>query len=175
MRTLSYAPVILLASVMSSPHPVLAGPSPNRAATPPGQVEREGTLEIHVEDHARGSRIRYHLVTARERLELRVGSLPRELRTGDRLRVRGVVTDGEMALGGDAGAVQTLASTPVNGAFGDHRTLVMLVNFQDKTLEPYTTSAAHTTVFGTTSDYDREASYGQTWLTGTSSAGSRSR
>ena len=41
------------------------------------------------------------------------------------------------------------------------------MNFQDKATQPYTVVTAQRTVFTTTSNFDLENSYGQTWLTGT--------
>jgi hypothetical protein len=49
---------------------------------------------------------------------------------------------------------------------GQHRVLVVMVNFQDKQTQPFTREQAQAVMFGTTSDFYREASYGQTWLTG---------
>ena len=41
-----------------------------------------------------------------------------------------------------------------------------MVNFQDKQTQPFSREEAQTVMFTTTSDFYREASYGQTWLTG---------
>jgi hypothetical protein len=49
---------------------------------------------------------------------------------------------------------------------GQHRVLVILVNFQDKQTQPFTREQAQTIMFGTTNNFYREASYGQTWLSG---------
>jgi hypothetical protein len=43
---------------------------------------------------------------------------------------------------------------------------VILVNFQDNPIQPYTVSYAQSVMFGTTSDFFYENSYQQTWLTG---------
>src|SRR5262249_3198749 len=50
--------------------------------------------------------------------------------------------------------------------FGVQKTLVMLVNFQDNLSQPWTLDDVRGVVFGTVSDYFKENSYQQTWLTG---------
>jgi hypothetical protein len=54
----------------------------------------------------------------------------------------------------------------VPNAFGEQQTVVILVNFQDNLVQPYTTSDANSMMFGTTSNFFRENSYQQTWLNG---------
>ncbi len=50
---------------------------------------------------------------------------------------------------------------------GAQRTLAILVNFQDKPADkPWTTTQANSLIFGTVSDFMRENSAQQTWLTG---------
>jgi hypothetical protein len=62
-------------------------------------------------------------------------------------------------------SVQVTASALPN-TLGEHKVLVILVNFQDEQTQPYTTTQAADVAFNTTSNYYRENSYGQTWLTG---------
>jgi hypothetical protein len=62
-------------------------------------------------------------------------------------------------------SVQALATIAPN-TFGAQSTLVMLVNFQDKTTQPYTVDSARDVVFTTTSNFFLENSYQQTWLAG---------
>lgn len=49
---------------------------------------------------------------------------------------------------------------------GEQRTAVLLVNFRDDASQPITHAAAHALVFGTVSDFYREASYRKTYLSG---------
>src|SRR5262245_53981152 len=137
-------------------------PSASQPATTP--VTEEGTLEVLHEDRDPGSRYIYHLHTRRERLELRFAGHPPELLTGAHVRAKGMRSGNILALGSD-GSVQTLALASPN-TFGAQHTLVILVNFQDKAVEPYTVSYAQNVVFGLTSNWYMENSYGQAWLTG---------
>ncbi len=70
-----------------------------------------------------------------------------------------------LALGSSTTSIQTLASALPN-TFGAQQTLVILVNFADKTTQPYRVATAQSVVFTTASNFDLENSYGQTWLTG---------
>jgi hypothetical protein len=135
---------------------------------PPGLVELEGALEVLHEDRDPGSRYRYFLQTAVERLELLFAADAPALQTGDRVRARGMRGNGVLALSGSSD-VQTLAAVLPN-TFGAQKTLVILVNFNDKATQPYTISTAHN-VFNTTSNFDLENSFNQTWLTGVSNPG----
>jgi len=71
-----------------------------------------------------------------------------------------------LALSSSTTSVQTLASALPN-TVGAQQTLVILVNFADNATQPYTVATAQSVVFTTTSNFDLENSYGQTWLTGT--------
>lgn len=70
--------------------------------------------------------------------------------------------------GGTSGSTGTTAAltTALPNTFGAQKTLVILVNFQDKQTHPYTLSYAQNVVFTTTSNFDLENSFQQTWLTG---------
>lgn len=135
---------------------------------PPGEVEFDGTVEVIHEDRDVGSRYLYFLNTpAAGRLELIFGASPPALISGDRIRARGRRTNGVLALSsGDS--LQTLAAALPN-TFGAQKTLVILVNFNDKATQPYTVSTAHS-VFNTTSNFDLENSFNQTWLAGVSNS-----
>jgi hypothetical protein len=66
-------------------------------------------------------------------------------------------------------AQSTVALTsiaPLPNTLGEQRTLVMLVNFQDNTAQPYTVDQARNLVFGTVNNFFYENSYQQVWLTG---------
>lgn len=56
--------------------------------------------------------------------------------------------------------------SPANPAFGEQKTVVLLVNFADRATEPLTPAAAHALVFGEVGDFYWEASYGRTLLVG---------
>jgi hypothetical protein len=59
-----------------------------------------------------------------------------------------------------------MQQAPLSNTFGAQSTLLMLVNFQDNTSQPYTVASAHSVVFGDTSNFDLENSLQRTWLTG---------
>ena len=67
---------------------------------------------------------------------------------------------------GDSISVASGSAQVAASSMGQHRVLVMMVNFQDKQTQPFTREQAQAVMFGTTNDYFREASYGQTWLSG---------
>lgn len=130
------------------------------------EVEVEGMLEILHEDRTDGSRYLYFLEAVTSRLSLHFAAdAPTHLQTGDRVRVRGVRVNQALALESGSSSVQTL-SVALPNTFGAQKTLVFLVNFQDKATQPYTLATAQSIVFSTTSNFDLENSYQQTWLTG---------
>ncbi len=63
-------------------------------------------------------------------------------------------------------ATTSALTTVVPNTFGAQKTLVILVNFADLATQPYTPDYARSVVFTTTSNYDLENSFQQTWLTG---------
>jgi hypothetical protein len=149
--------VIFTLSLTVIPKPISAQP------LPPGLVELDGTLEVLHEDRDPGSRYIYFLRTAIERLELRFAADAPALQTGDRVRARGVRSNGVLALSsGDS--VQTLSAALPN-TFGGQKTILILVNFNDKATQPYSVATAQS-VMNTTSNFDMENSYAQTFLTG---------
>ncbi len=134
----------------------------------------DGTLEVVYEDGYAGPRLKHFLRTANDRVELDFGGQgPRHLRTGSRIRARGKLRNGKMALnpqgvaalggdvaalggGGGGGSSQTLASP---NTFGVQPTLVILFNFQDLTQQPYTPAAANTVTFTDVNNFDLENSF----------------
>jgi Gametolysin peptidase M11/NPCBM-associated, NEW3 domain of alpha-galactosidase len=134
------------------------------AAEPPRFEEHEGEVEVLHEDRDTGSRYIYFLHTAIERLELRFAADAPALVSGDRIRARGLRTNGVLALTSGAGT-QTLSSGLAN-TFGLQKTLVILVNFANNPLQPYTLTSAQTVV-DTTSNFDLENSFGQASLDAT--------
>jgi len=130
------------------------------------QVEIEGVLEVLHEDRDLDSRYLYFLEAAGERLSLHFAAdPPTDHQTGARIRVTGVRVGTALALQSGSTSVQAL-SVALPNTFGAQKTLVMLVNFQDKATQPYTVSTAQGIVFTTTSNFDLENSFQQTWLTG---------
>jgi hypothetical protein len=137
------------------------------------QVELEGELEVLYEENETESRLRHFLKTATDRIELHFGgkAMP-DLLSGSFVRVRGVRVEDELAIAGTADgsttttqSVQTLASIAPN-TFGEQKVLVLLVNFQDKATQPWTTTQVRDIVFNTVDSFYRESSYGQAWLAG---------
>jgi hypothetical protein len=143
-----------------------------RASLPPavqGLVEDEvtldGDLEVIHEDRTDGSRYHHFLNAGRERLSLHFVGEPPMLKTGQRVRIKGVRVQQAVALAGGSGSVQTLAAALPN-TLGLKKTLVILVNFQDNASQPYTPATAQSVVFTSTSNWDLENSFQQTWLGG---------
>ena len=124
----------------------------------------EGELEVHFEDGPRRARVHYHLLTRGRRLALHFATRPPRLVSGTRVRVKGVRVGDALALKG-SGSVKVLALASSN-TFGEQRTMVLLVNFQDSPIEPYPVAYAQDVVFSQTSTFYRESSFQQTWLGG---------
>ncbi len=146
-------------------------PAGARATLPPAvqhyieeEVDVEGVLEVFHEDRAKGSRYLHFLKVKEERFSLHFAGDPPALQTGSRVRVRGARVDSALALA--SGSVSALSAALPN-TFGPQPTAVILVNFQDNpTNQPYTLAYAQGVVFSTTSNFYRENSFQQTWLTG---------
>jgi hypothetical protein len=141
--------------------------------------EVEGTLEVIEECEETKWQTLYYLNTASERLSLHLSKKPdRNLLTGMKVRVKGVRSGSTLETEDLTSSVQTsdvAASSPDAGTsslavstnpFGEQKTLVILVNFQDKATQPFTVDEARDVAFNQVSNYFREASYGQTWMTG---------
>ena len=131
-----------------------------------------GELEAVIQESETQSEVFYTLNTADKRIALHpIGKELEGLLTGTRVRVRGVQIENELVLysGGNStstSSVQITSPAPLPSTFGEQKVLVMLVNFQDKATQPYTVEQARNVTFTTTSNFDLENSYGQTWLTG---------
>ena len=139
------------------------------------EVELEGELEVVVEDGEGWSRTRHVLKDASgKRRSLHFAEQAPELLTGDRVRVRGVEVPLEAGAegavvayccGGDPG-VEVLAAAELPDTFGEQRTVVLLVRFQNSTVEGWTPEEAGQIFFGDLSNFFREVSYGASWLGG---------
>jgi hypothetical protein len=102
---------------------------------------------------------------------------PTHLLTGDHVRANGQQLGGNLLLysgstnvnktgsGGTTGG-GTTSSIPVPYTFGSQNTLVILVNFQDDAVQPFTVTNVQNAFFGTSSNFFLENSYQQTSLTG---------
>jgi hypothetical protein len=120
-------------------------------------VELEGELEVFYEDSKAGSHLRYFLRTRDERLSLHFAADAPTLLTGSKVRVKGVRVDQSLALAsGGTGTdnssstgMQTLSASLAN-TLGQHKVLVILVNFQDEATQPFTVADASNVTFGTT-------------------------
>jgi hypothetical protein len=180
--------ICLFFSVSSASAQVSAVVSGSAASQPQvgtgQQVQLEGELEIIYQDFKDGRHsLSYSLKRSDgSRVPMQFAKEPpTHLLSGDHVRASGQMSGGSLVLyssptktngsggtttsAGDATGAAT-SSIPVPNTFGAQSTLVMLVNFQDDTVQPYTTGDAYNAVFGTANDFFMENSYGQTSLTG---------
>ena len=131
-----------------------------------GRVDLEGTLEVLVEDLPEGrQRVLYTLSTGVEQVALHFADDPPYAQSGSRARVRGVRAGQALALESGSTSFQMVMPVLAN-SLGEQRTLVLLVNFQDNVIQPYTASHAWNVVFRQTHEFYNENSFGQTSLTG---------
>jgi len=131
----------------------------------------EGEAEVLVEDHADFALTRYFLHEGARRRELRFTTPPLGLMTGDRIRVRGTPQpDGTLALGGSTGEFTEVLTTAQQQAIGPQSTLVILVNFESNTAQPYSPSQAQA-VMTQVNDHYWQNSYNQTTVVGASGSG----
>jgi Gametolysin peptidase M11/NPCBM-associated, NEW3 domain of alpha-galactosidase len=147
------------------------------------RVQLEGELEIVHQDYKDGhGQFVYSLKTADgTRVPLRfVRRPPTHLLTGDHVRANGQLSGGSLILNsGSTNLTKTTTnsngktpppppppSIPVPNTFGSQSVLVILVNFQDDAIQPFTNADVQNAVFTTAADYIAENSYGQTSLTG---------
>jgi hypothetical protein len=130
-------------------------------------ADEEGELQVLHVDYVDSTldHYVYHLETRRGPLTLHFAGVEPALQSGMRVRARGVKVGAALAL--DATNLTVTAVVPVAGTLGAQSTLAILVNFSDKATQPFTVAAAQAMFFTTTSGFDYEASYQQTWLTGT--------
>ncbi|MBL4816864.1 MAG: cadherin-like domain-containing protein [Shewanella sp.] len=151
--------------------------------------ELEGELELAYVDYedVSQSHLRHTLITDSGRVELHLPANATSWQTGARVKAKGwmfndsrqddsnpsaLVLNDEpeslMLLADDGTAISASAvtATSLTNTLGEQRTLVLLVNFQDNTSQPWTVAQAQELVFGTVNDYYQEASYGRTWLSG---------
>ncbi len=128
-------------------------------------AEVDGEIEVFYEDRPTGSTLRRYVRNGRDRVEVHFASEPEELQSGQRVRVRGTRLEQELAAKGSDVTVAPLAAA-LPYTLGEQRTLMILVNFQNAVVEPYTPASASNLLFTTVSNFYRENSQNQTWLTG---------
>ncbi|PAU55013.1 Ig-like domain-containing protein [Pseudomonas indica] len=156
------------------------------------RVDLEGELDVLYEDYEDGShKLRHFLKTPfGERFELHFARRDKEWQSGTPVRAQGWLLEstqpgldpiqGDLVIADDStllladGATTTTPSTGTTSALpntlGAQRTLAILVNFQDAPSDkPWTASQANSLLFGAggVSDFFKENSNQQTWLTGT--------
>jgi hypothetical protein len=131
------------------------------------EAQLEGTIEIFHADTPGGAQFRYGLEVAGKRYSLYFAEEePTHLTTGAKIRVRGVKIDTNLALAGGGNSVTTVTAAPAQSTVGEQRTLVMLVNFADNPVQPWSRDQVYQVIFGTVNDFIKENSYQQTWVTG---------
>jgi hypothetical protein len=102
---------------------------------------------------------------------------PTHLLTGDHVHANGRMLNGNLLLysgntnisktgGGGTTGGGTTSSIPVPNTFGTQSVLIILVNFQDDPVQPYTVADAQNAFFVNANNFIQENSYGQTSLTG---------
>ncbi|VXB08715.1 Gametolysin peptidase M11 [Pseudomonas sp. 8AS] len=156
--------------------------------------ELEGELVVMYEDYEdRPAKLRHFLNTPfGERFELRLANAQREWRSGLNVRAQGVLLEhadgasetiqGDLVVNDDNSGLLLLADGATGSAnstgelaydlpntLGAQRTLAILVNFEDAPSNmPWTTTQANSLLFGSggVSDFFKENSSQQTWLTG---------
>ncbi|HMK28640.1 MAG TPA: discoidin domain-containing protein, partial [Terriglobales bacterium] len=143
-------------------------PSPAPSVEPPSLLR--GTFEALEEFSAHNYRTRYFLNTGASRVELQFASNPPQLASGAAVQAQGTRIGNIMLLqSGNGPALQAAVpapSIPLPGTLGAQSTIVILVNYQDLTIQPYTVADATTAVFTTLNNFIKENSFNQTSLTG---------
>jgi Gametolysin peptidase M11/NPCBM-associated, NEW3 domain of alpha-galactosidase len=133
-------------------------------------VTTDGDLEVLHSDGPSENRYHYFLNRDGERIALHFAADAPVLQTGDRVRVSGVRVQQAMALGSGHSNVTALALA-LPSTFGPQNTAVILVTFADTPTPAWlSASDARRAILSedptSVSSFFKEASYGQTWLTG---------
>ncbi len=163
--------LLLCLATPSFAMPTGTGKATTQASTSSPQVELEGELEVLHEDDFKNkkSRIRHFLKTdSGDRYELRFKTHAPKHLTGAKLKVRGAKLSSNLLAfdSGDSSSVQVLAAPATPNTFGEQKIAVLLVNFVNATVQPFTTADANNVVFNTTNSFYKENSFQQTWLSG---------
>jgi len=186
VRYAVFAALVLLSSTLLLAHnPAASNTDPVAAAHwKPGaaQVQLQGQIEIVHQDFPDGHGQYVYSLKQSDgtRLPMHfVKNPPTHLLTGDHITASGQQSSSGLILysggnvknsgGGGSGGGTTTSSIPLPNTFGVQSVLIMLVNFQDDVVEPYTPGDAQTAFFGagdSATNFILENSYGQTSLTG---------
>jgi hypothetical protein len=135
------------------------------------RVDIKGEFLMAYEDSPGRSDLRYFLRTNGNQHSLHFsGQIPTDFRSGDEVTVSGLQLNYQLLVDSvSSAATQSSVAAPqmvTNNSFGEHKVLVILVNFQDKQTQLFPASYARDVVFNQTNAYYRENSFHQTWLTG---------
>lgn len=162
--------LVLMLGASVSPAYAQSGPPEGLPAQASEQAEAqfEGELEVMYECDEHTARLQHFLDVGRGRrlrLEFQGGLAP-DLPSGSRIRARGRLQADETLMLADAGSVQAVSVSAGTNTFGQRRVIVMLVNFQDNSTQPFSAATAQATAFDTVNRFYQESSYGQTSVTG---------
>ena len=143
-------------------------------ASSSSHVQLEGELEILTKDFRDHAEVSYSLKMADGRhVPMHFAKEPpTHLLTGDHVQAEGDLSNNTLVLysgsnvksgsNGGTTSISTSSSGPLPYTFGAQSTLVMLVNFQDDAVQPYTLNDAQTMFSGKVNDFFMENSYRQT-------------
>lgn len=149
-------------------------PKANQSEIASGKhVQLDGVLEILNKDFKDHAEVSYTLrTTDGKRIPMHFAKQPpTHFLTGDHVQAEGDLSNNTLVLysgsnvksGGNGGTTSPTPSTgPLPYTLGTQYTLVMLVNFQDDAIQPYTVADAQTVYSGLVNDFFVENSYGQT-------------
>ncbi|MBI3284983.1 MAG: peptidase M11 [Burkholderiales bacterium] len=160
-----FTPLLLAAGLFLSADPVHAQNATQNAR----KVQTQGELQVLIEDHFENktSRTRHFLKTATERIELQFKGKAPQLKTGMKLKVTGEQTGNVLAVSTTGTSSLTVTSpAPLPNTLGEHKALVLLVNFQDNTTQPFTVADANNLVFTQSNNFFKENSFQQTSIAG---------
>lgn len=184
VRHAVFASLVLLSSTFAFGHnPAASDTDPVavaqwRAGAP--QIQVQGQIEIIHQDFPDGHGKYVYTLKKADGMRVPmhfVKNPPTHLLTGDRVSASGQQSSSGLILysggnvknsggGGSTGGGTTSSSIPVPNTFGVQSVLVILVNFQDDAILPYTVAAAQNAFFVDADNFIQENSYGQTSLTG---------
>ena len=169
------APTVATAALVvtqAQPARTVQGGAPASGATAVGGAvaEASGVLLVLQEDDFKtgATRTRHFLDTAEGRVELNFAGKAPELRSGMRFIARGLRNGNTINVnpGSGEGEGEEPAATASVPVLGERKTLVLLVNFQDNTSQPYSQAEANDIVFTQASNFFKENSQQQVSLTG---------
>ena len=133
------------------------------------KLKLEGEFEAVYEDYEDGThKLRHFLKDSKgKRYEVHSSKKDIDVQSGYQVSLTGYLLDNQVVT---AECCDSTASDPINltsnKTFGEFKTLVILVNFEDKPEEPYTIQQVNDMVFNKVSGFFMEASNNRTWLTG---------